>query len=225
MNKETPQCALCSFKASERICRKEKGKSPEYCPTENKPDLVQASLKICKDDSELCEFACQSAIQEAAAYTDKEFGYDRVRPSQTRIEEIMGFARRMNYKKLGMAFCIGLRKEAKIVSQIFASRGFDIASVICKAGRISKQAIGVEKHQQLDPDAVETMCNPIFQAEILNEQETDFNILLGLCVGHDSLFFKYSQAPCTVLAVKDRLLGHNPLAAVYNVDSYYRSLK
>ena len=51
------------------------------------------------------------------------------------------------------------------------------------------------------------------------------NVLLGLCVGHDSLFFKYTEAPCTVLAVKDRLLGHNPLAAVYNVDSYYRCLK
>jgi uncharacterized metal-binding protein len=51
------------------------------------------------------------------------------------------------------------------------------------------------------------------------------NVLLGLCVGHDSLFFKYTEAPGTVLAVKDRLLGHNPLAAVYNVDSYYRCLK
>ena len=51
------------------------------------------------------------------------------------------------------------------------------------------------------------------------------NVLLGLCVGHDSLFFKYTEAPCTVLAVKDRLLGHNPMAAVYNVDSYYRCLK
>ena len=48
---------------------------------------------------------------------------------------------------------------------------------------------------------------------------------LGLCVGHDSLFFRYSAAPCTVLAVKDRLLGHNPLAAVYNLDSYHRALK
>ena len=35
---------------------------------------------------------------------------------------------------------------------------------------------------------------------------------------------KYSNAPCTVLAAKDRLLGHNPLAAIYTIDSYYRSL-
>jgi len=60
---------------------------------------------------------------------------------------------------------------------------------------------------------------------VLNREKTEFNILLGLCVGHDSLFFKYSEALCTVLAVKDRLLGHNPLAAVYTLDTYYRALK
>jgi uncharacterized metal-binding protein len=69
------------------------------------------------------------------------------------------------------------------------------------------------------------MCNPIAQALILNETGTEFNILMGLCVGHDSLMLKYAKAPCTVLAVKDRLLGHNPLAAIYTLESYYRSLK
>ena len=56
-------------------------------------------------------------------------------------------------------------------------------------------------------------------------RRSQFNVLLGLCVGHDSLFFRYAEAPCTVLAVKDRLLGHNPLAAVYEYESYYRYLK
>jgi uncharacterized metal-binding protein len=69
------------------------------------------------------------------------------------------------------------------------------------------------------------MCNPIGQAMIVNRAKTDFNVLLGLCVGHDSMVFKYAEAPCTVLAVKDRLLGHNPLAAIYTMDTYYRSLK
>ena len=68
------------------------------------------------------------------------------------------------------------------------------------------------------------MCNPIAQAFVLNDEQTEFNIVMGLCVGHDSLFLKYSNAPCTVLAAKDRLPGHNPLAAIYTIDSYYRSL-
>ncbi len=33
------------------------------------------------------------------------------------------------------------------------------------------------------------MYSPIVQAEILNEAGTHFNILLGLRVGHDALFF------------------------------------
>ncbi len=70
----------------------------------------------------------------------------------------------------------------------------------------------------------EAMCNPIFQARVLNHERTDFNIMVGLCVGHDSLFLKFADAPCTVLAVKDRVTGHNPLAAIYNAGSYYRKL-
>ena len=65
------------------------------------------------------------------------------------------------------------------------------------------------------------MCNPIHQSRRLNKEETDLNILVGLCVGHDSLFYKYSKAPVTTLVVKDRVLGHNPVAALYTADSYY----
>jgi uncharacterized metal-binding protein len=71
----------------------------------------------------------------------------------------------------------------------------------------------------------EAMCSPISQAKLLNYEKTDLNVLLGLCVGHDSLFFKYAEAPTTVLAVKDRVTGHNPLAAVYLYNSYYQKLK
>ena len=34
-------------------------------------------------------------------------------------------------------------------------------------------------------------------------------------MGHDSLFYKHSKAPVTTLVVKDRKLGHNPVAALY----------
>jgi uncharacterized metal-binding protein len=153
-------------------------------------------------------------------------GYGKLRAAKTRIEEIMEFADKLHYKRLGIAFCLGLRKEAKIVEKIFSSRTFEVVSAVCKVGRIPKQRIGLgkEHHIALDKDK-ETMCNPVLQAMILNKEKTDFNVLLGLCVGHDTLFLKYADAPCTVLAVKDRMLGHNPLAAVYNADSYYRSIK
>lgn len=65
------------------------------------------------------------------------------------------------------------------------------------------------------------MCNPIGQAIFLNKAETELNLILCLCVGHDTLFMKYSEAPVTVFAAKDRVLGHNPMAALYLSDSYY----
>jgi uncharacterized metal-binding protein len=188
-------------------------------------ELVEQSLKEYKNNLGIWEFARQAAIQEGDGYSNKGHGYEKIRGSKTRIEEIMEFAKKLNYKRLGMAFCVGLRKEAKIVEEIFSSGGFDVVSAVCNVGGISKERIGIRKDQQINPDAIEAMCNPILQAMILNKEQTDLNVLLGLCVGHDSLFFKYADAPCTVLAVKDRVLGHNPLAAVYNIDSYYRSLK
>lgn len=224
MKEEMPNCARCPYKASERLCRKEDGKAPEFCPTRDMQKLVEESLKE-YDSPGICEFARQASIQEAEGYMNRELGYERVRGSKTRIEEIMAFAEKMNFRRLGLAFCMGLRNEAKVVETIFASKGFEMVSAICKIGRIPKQRIGLEKSQQIEMNLDETMCNPVLQAMILNRMKTDFNVLLGLCVGHDSLFFKYAEAPCTVLAVKDRLLGHNPLAAVYNVDSYYRCLK
>jgi uncharacterized metal-binding protein len=51
------------------------------------------------------------------------------------------------------------------------------------------------------------------------------NILLGLCVGDDTLFIKHSKAPVTVLAVKDRVLAHNPLGALYTARNMYPRLK
>jgi uncharacterized metal-binding protein len=95
---------------------------------------------------------------------------------------------------------------------------------MCKAGKATKEEIGIRDEEKVFPGTNETMCNPIFQAKLLNHEKTEFNILLGLCVGHDSLFFKYSEALSTVLAVKDRVTGHNPLAPLYLSNSYYHRI-
>ena len=208
----------------ERLCRKEDGKAPDFCPTQNLHELIEtATEEYAKED--VLRFARQASIQEAEGYADRELGYAHVRPLKPRIVEIMEFSQKMDYRRLGLIFCIGLRNEAKAVEKILSAKGFEVVSVVCKIGRIPKERIGIRDDQKIAIGQFESMCNPISQAAVVNHQQTDFNILLGLCVGHDSLVFKYAKAPCTVLAVKDRLLGHNPLAAIYNIDSYYRSLK
>jgi len=142
------------------------------------------------------------------------------------VEEAARFAKKMGYKKLGIASCLGLKDEAEILSEILENRGFEVVSVCCKAGAIPKERIGITAEQKIKgPGSFEAMCNPITQAKILNDAGTDFNIVVGLCVGHDSLFFKYVEAPVTVLVVKDRVFGHNPVMGLYLAHSpYYRKL-
>jgi uncharacterized metal-binding protein len=171
------------------------------------------------------EFARQASIQEAECYANRHQRPYIMQPTKTRIQEIWEFARRMGYKRLGLAFCLGLVKEASVVQDILEAHGFEVVSVLCKAGRTEKGVIGIKDEEKIHQGTDEAMCNPIYQAKLLNHEKAEFNILIGLCVGHDSLFFKYAQAPTTVLGVKDRVTGHNPLAAIYTTDTYYRKIK
>jgi uncharacterized metal-binding protein len=220
-----PQCALCPHDWSERYCRTGKGKAPKDCPSIRLRALTdQARTATLSPDNR--EFARQASCQEASCYGGRESGYGAVYPLKPRLVEIVEFARRMGFSRLGLVFCVGLRQEAAVVQEILAVNGVTVASVCCKVGGEPKSLLGIEPADQVDPGAAhETMCNPVLQAMVVNEAATDFNVLLGLCVGHDSLFFKHATAMGTVLAVKDRLLGHNPLAAVYQYESYSRYLK
>jgi uncharacterized metal-binding protein len=222
--KEPAGCARCPFEPPVRICQNEEGKAPPFCPTVNRTGVIEeAQAEL--EKPEILEFARQASVQEGEGYADRELGFDRARPAKPRIVEVIEFAGKMRYRKIGLAFCIGLRKEALVVEGLLTVNGFEVVSGVCKMGRVPKERIGIRDDQKIRIGGFESMCNPIAQAFLLNEAKTDFNILMGLCVGHDSLFLKYAEAPCTVLAVKDRLLGHNPLAAIYTIDGYYRSLK
>jgi len=135
----------------------------------------------------------------------------------SRLEEIIEFARAAGFQKLGLAFCLGLKEEAALIARVLA-REFKIDSVICKLGGLDKDEHNMAKIRE---DKCEVACNPIGQAKMLNKAATDLNIQMGLCLGHDILFQKYSTAPVTVLVVKDRILANNPMGAVYG--SYWRN--
>jgi uncharacterized metal-binding protein len=130
---------------------------------------------------------------------------------ETRLSEIILFAKELEYKKLGLAFCVGLSEEVKTIEQIL-SKHFEVVSVCCKVCGIDKKDFGLA---QIYPEKNEVMCNPAGQAQMLNNAETQFNIICGLCVGHDAIFAKLSTAPVTTLIAKDRVLAHNPAAAIY----------
>jgi uncharacterized metal-binding protein len=218
--KHSAACASCELPAGGKICFSEKGKGGKACPTLVHQDILEETRKI-YHDPEVFAFARNASIQEGECYANKIDNPFVLEPTKTRIIEICEFAHKMGYHRLGLAFCIGLAYEAGLVEKIFQSHGFEVVSVVCKAGRALKEELDIDPADFVMPPLKEAMCNPIFQAKLLNAEKTEFNVLLGLCVGHDSLFFKYAEAYTTVLAVKDRVTGHNPLAAVYLSHSYY----
>lgn len=193
-------CAECGvFACSNR----DEEKMPASCPM-NQQDEVLERAKAEYAKPEIGNIARNAALVE-------QEGYCR----WTRVEEIMVFARKARFKKIGLAFCIGLRREAALFNRILKKNHFEVVSVVCKAGSVPKEQLGLKEEEKLNPGSFEAMCNPVAQAELLNCQATDLNVILGLCVGHDTLFIRYSRAPVTVLAAKDRVLAHNPLGALY----------
>ena len=80
------------------------------------------------------EFARMASIQEAECYTDRDIKPYMVHPVKTRVQEICEFAKKMGYRKLGVAFCAGLHPEARALTKILIAQGCEVASVVCKTG-------------------------------------------------------------------------------------------
>ncbi len=216
----TPQCALCTVK--NRMCIVKNGEGPIFCPTKEYITIKNAIKEY--EKPEIRKFANMASIQEAECYTNRHIKPYVLHPIKPRVQEIYEFAKKMSYKKIGVAFCVGLYSEARALSNILMVQGFNVVSIVCKVGCTPKETIGIKDDEKIRVGEFETMCSPIVQAILLNKEKTDFNILVGLCVGHDSLFFKYSKAFTTVLVVKDRVLAHNPVGALYTTGSYYARL-
>jgi uncharacterized metal-binding protein len=142
----------------------------------------------------------------------------------TRVEETLVFARKIGAKKIGIATCIGLIEETRTFARFLKLGGLDPYAVLCKVGSIDKTEIGIPDAIKVKPGNDESCCNPILQAMLLNRWGSDLNVLVGLCVGHDSLFIRHSEAPVTTLIAKDRALGHNPAVALYTSHSYCKRL-
>lgn len=208
MDKETIRsCADCGVAGCKR--QTSEGRPP-FCLTEHMDKQAMDEAMEAYHEAE------NHRVMTTAADVEYE-GYCR----WTRIREIVEFARRMGYRKLGIATCVGLLHEARIAAGILRSHGFEVYGAACKAGAVRKTAVGIAPEcESIGPN----MCNPILQAKLLNKQGTELNLVVGLCVGHDSLFYKYSHALCTTLVTKDRVTGHNPAAVLYQVDGYYKRL-
>lgn len=123
-----------------------------------------------------------------------------------RLEKIRNYARRAGVKRIGIAHCVSMPRESAAVGK-FLSDDFEVFSIDCKCGKISKK-------EMLGIEGSSIMCNPAGQAEFLKEKQTELNISMGLCVGHDMLFSQKSDVAVTTLVVKDRVNNHNPIEGI-----------
>lgn len=183
---------------------------PEFCPTTHMNPILLEDALNCYNIPE------NNQIMRIAAEVEYEY-YCKM----TRVEETVAFCKKMGYEKVGIATCVGLLHEAGIFAKILRKNNLEVVGIGCKSGAIPKHKVGISKEYEKIGCNI---CNPILQAKYLNSKKTQFNVLIGLCVGHDSLFYRYSDAPVSTLITKDRILAHNPVGALYQSKAYYSKL-
>ena len=124
-------------------------------------------------------------------------------PGKNRVEEIKNYAKIAGFKRIGIANCVSVQNEANLLKSLF-NDDFEVYTIDCKCGKIPSSEF-------LGDNAKGISCNPAGQAEYLAEKNTELNIVMGLCIGHDMLFSAKSNAPATTLIVKDREHKQNPI--------------
>ncbi|MBW1710895.1 MAG: DUF1847 domain-containing protein [Deltaproteobacteria bacterium] len=201
----------CSYCARKRCFIGDLSQAPDFCPSLTQIELIdQAKTKLMEPENK--------RMAQDVARTWKDYG------RLTRVEETILYAKLRGCKKLGLAFCVGLSEEAELFSNLLLNEGFEVVSVSCMCGALSSDDVDLPEEDKIVSGSRQPMCNPIGQAAVLDAQGCELNILLGLCVGDDTLFIKHSKTPVTVLAVKDRVLAHNPLGALYTSRQFYTRL-
>jgi len=128
----------------------------------------------------------------------------------SRIKETIEFAKMMNFRTLGLAYCYGMENDAKQITGILRSNGFKVEAASCTVGGILQNEINQESN------VCKGSCNPIGQAQQLNKRNPELVISMGLCMGHEILFNRELTADTTTLVVKDRLHKNQPLLALSN---------
>ena len=128
---------------------------------------------------------------------------DALTMGKDRIVEIRNYAKLAGYKRIGIANCISLNKETIQLKEML-SDNFEVYTIDCRIGKLPA-------NEYLGDDVKGVMCNPAGQAKYLEENNTDLNIVMGLCMGHDMMFTSKSKAPSTTLIVKDRKHKYNPI--------------
>ena len=110
-----PQCDKCSTRACFPVIKAGEKPSleqtPPFCPMKLEAEVFERALSE-YDKEEIREFARLASIQEFQCYEQTPQG---LRTKIPRVEETVQFAHKNGYRRLGLAFCVGLANEARIL--------------------------------------------------------------------------------------------------------------
>ncbi len=180
----------------------------DNCPMKISPEIQKQAKELYKNDEYVKKSTGVASTVEAQGYI-----------KWPRLKDTIEYAKGMGYSKLGIAFCVGLREEAKKIAEILEKYEFEVYGICCKTGATKKTDVGVPEEYTIFSKTGYMIgwitCNPAAQALLLNKAKTDMNIIVGLCVGHDITFTHLSKAPVTTLIAKDRSSPHNPASVLF----------
>lgn len=188
-------CTHCATAAS---FKGDRARMPTTCPTRTHPAAADAGPYRSAERQALMRVADATPFAEDG----------RLR---TRVEELVAFARARGVRRVGVAFCVSLIREAQELGRRLAAEGLEASLVCCRVGAIDYAEIGLPKAH---PDRFTAICNPVGQAKLLNAAHVGLVAQVGLCLGHDLVLQEECDAPVTTLVVKDRALDHHPVRAL-----------
>ena len=180
-------CTTCN----DKVCRKQQ----TSCDRESsdKPEVI----------AEYQDVANSEIVKAAAELVDSGRA-----GTLSRMEEIVGFAQTMGYKKLGLAYCYGMEQYANAIETVLTDKGFNVSAVSCSVG-------GLKQSEVNSASCIHKVsCNPLGQAEQLNSENVDLTLVVGICLGHDILLNRTLNMDFTTLVVKDRKFNHAPLQGI-----------
>jgi len=185
---EKMQCSRCKVKvcAVDSSGKHLPGDAPSWCPMRAKADIIKKAMAKYTDEDR--KIAHTAAIVESEAYMREPWG---LKPYATRVLEIINFAKKMGYKKIGIACCFGAGWDAGVLANIFINRGFTTLVRYCKVQKVqNSKFLDMKPEETLVPDGFQAMCNPIAQVDCLADSGCELIVSFGQCTGHDALAAK-----------------------------------
>ena len=114
-------CLHCATAAS---FKGDTARMPKTCPTRTHPEMARDSAPYLDRE--------RQALMRAA----DGIPFDEAGRLRTRVDELVAFARARGMRRVGVAFCVSLIREAQSLGRRIQAEGLEPALVCCRVGAI-----------------------------------------------------------------------------------------